>query len=99
VAIEGMSVAWNSPEFRCPSASSASFVQEGACGCAQTFWKDARNEAVQGIDPYSRLTRSLWSMPGGSLKNAHMSMVLMDMRNSCSWMTVSKDPTPQSWPA
>jgi len=98
VAIEGISPAGKFLGSRRPGASSTSYIQEGTRGCTQTFWKDARVEAVQRIDPYSRLTRSLWSMPGGSPKNAHFSMVLMDMRNSSPWTTVSNNLTPQSWP-
>jgi len=98
VAIEGISAAGKSPESRLPGASSTSPVKAGICGCTRTFWKDARHEAAQRIDPYSRLTRSLGSMPGGSPNDAHLSMVLMHIRNSCPWITVSNNLTPQSWP-
>ncbi len=55
-------------------------LQEGTFGVIQTFWKNAHYGALQLITQYSYLTRFPWYVATGQPKDAHLSMVYMDVR-------------------
>jgi hypothetical protein len=58
-------------------------VQEATIGIIPTIWSNENYGRVQFITQYSYLTRSPWSIlptPGPNPKNAHASMVYLDMR-------------------
>jgi hypothetical protein len=62
-----------------PSGQNRS-VQEGTLGFAQTFWKDPKYGALTFMGQYSYLTRDPWSVATGQPKNAHLSMVFLNLR-------------------
>jgi hypothetical protein len=55
-------------------------IQEPTFGWIQTFWKNPHYGALQLITQYSYLTRSPWYVAMGQPKNAHLSMVYVDVR-------------------
>ena len=62
------------------SASANRAVQEGSFGFIQTFWKSPHYGALQLINQYSYVTRVPWWVAAGQPKNAHLSMVYVDLR-------------------
>ena len=62
-----------------PSGQNKS-VQEGTFGFAQTFWKDAKYGALTFMGQYSYLTRNPWAIATGQPKDAHLSMVFLNLR-------------------
>ncbi len=62
-----------------PSGQNRS-VQEGTLGFNQTLWKDAKYGALNFMGQYSYLTRDPWSVATGQPKNAHLSMVFVNLR-------------------
>src|SRR6266566_2236701 len=66
-----------------PSATSSGHnrsIQEGTFAFSQNFWKDPRYGGLTFIGQYSYLTRNPWSVATGQPKNAHASMVWVDLR-------------------
>jgi hypothetical protein len=55
-------------------------VQEPTFGWIQTFWKNPQYGALQFISQASYLTRSPWFVATGAPKNAHLTMVWLDLR-------------------
>jgi hypothetical protein len=55
-------------------------VQEPTFGWIQTFWKNPQYGALQFISQASYLTRSPWFVAAGAPKNAHLTMVWLDLR-------------------
>jgi hypothetical protein len=62
------------------SASANRAVQEGTFGFIQTFWKSPHYGALQLINQYSYVTRAPWWVATVQPKNAHLSMVYVDLR-------------------
>ncbi len=55
-------------------------IQEPTFGWIQTIWRDPRYGALQFISQYSYLTRDPWAVATGAPRNAHASMVWLDLR-------------------
>ena len=55
-------------------------IQEGTIGLNQTFWKNPNYGALSFIAQYSYLFRNPWYVATGSPKDAHNSMVWVDLR-------------------
>jgi hypothetical protein len=55
-------------------------IQEGTFGINQTFWKNPNYGALSFIGQYSYLFRDPWYVAAGSPRNAHNSMVFLDLR-------------------
>jgi len=55
-------------------------VQEPTFGYIQTFWKKPQYGSLQLITQASYLTRSPWFVAAGAPKNAHLTMVWLDLR-------------------
>lgn len=55
-------------------------IQEPTLGWVQTFWKNPQYGALQFITQTSYLTRSPWFVAAGAPKNAHLTMVWLDLR-------------------
>jgi uncharacterized coiled-coil protein SlyX len=55
-------------------------IQEGTLGWNHTIWKDQQHGALMFNATYSYLTRSPWFVAAGAPKNAHLSMVYLDLR-------------------
>jgi hypothetical protein len=81
----GCNVGWGyspSTTTGCPGASSGHnrSIQEGTIGFSNNFWKDAKYGALSLIGQYSYATRDPWFVATGAPKNAHTSMVFLDLR-------------------
>jgi hypothetical protein len=61
-----------------PSANRS--IQEPTFGIIRTFWKNPTYGALQLITQYSYLTRAPWYVAINTPKNAHLSMVYVDVR-------------------
>lgn len=55
-------------------------IQEATAGIIQTFWKSPSYGALSLITQYSYLTRSPWSVPAGTPRNAFSHMVYVNLR-------------------
>jgi hypothetical protein len=55
-------------------------IQEGTIGFIPTIWKSPNYGALQIITQYSYLTRAPWFVATGAPKNAHTSIVYVDVR-------------------
>ena len=55
-------------------------IQEPTIGWIQTFWKNPQYGSMQLITQGSYLTRSPWFVAAGAPKNAHLTMVWLDLR-------------------
>jgi hypothetical protein len=55
-------------------------IQEATIGFIPTVWKNPNYGALQIITQYSYLTRAPWFVTTGAPKNAHASMVYLDLR-------------------
>jgi hypothetical protein len=55
-------------------------IQEGTFGINQTFWKNPNYGALSFIGQYSYLFRDPWYVAAGAPRNAHNSMVFLDLR-------------------
>jgi hypothetical protein len=55
-------------------------IQEGTVGFNQTFWKNPNYGALNFIFQYSYLFRNPWYVAPGTPKDAHNSMVWLDLR-------------------
>jgi hypothetical protein len=62
------------------STSADRAIQEGTIGFIPTIWKNPNYGALQLITQYSYLTRTPWFVATGAPKNAHTSMVYLDVR-------------------
>jgi hypothetical protein len=62
------------------STSANRAIQEGTIGFIPTLWKSPDYGALQIISQYSYLTRAPWYVANGAPKNAHVSMVYLDLR-------------------
>ncbi len=62
-----------------PSSQNRS-IQEGTFGLNQGIWSNPHYGALNFITQYSYLTRSPWSVPAGSPKNADVNMLFFDLR-------------------
>ena len=55
-------------------------LQEPTIGFIPTLWKNPNYGALQVISQYSYVTRSPWYVAPGTPKNAHLSMIYLDVR-------------------
>jgi hypothetical protein len=55
-------------------------IQEPTIGYVQTLWRNPRWGALQMITQYSYVTRAPWVVATNAPKNAHLSMVYVDVR-------------------
>jgi len=55
-------------------------LQEPTFGWNFTMWKDPNYGALQILTQYSYVTRAPWFVAAGAPKNAHLSMVFVDLR-------------------
>lgn len=55
-------------------------VQEPTFGITQTFWRDPKYGALQLMAQYSYVLRYPWFVAGGAPKDAHASMVFLNLR-------------------
>jgi hypothetical protein len=55
-------------------------IQEGTVGFIPVFWRSPNYGALQLMTQYSYLSRAPWSVPAGSPKIAHGSMVFVNLR-------------------
>lgn len=55
-------------------------VQEITFGVSQTFWKDPKFGALNLMGQYSHLQREPWSVAAGAPADAHLDMVLANLR-------------------
>ncbi len=62
------------------SSSANRAVQEPTLGYIRTLWKHENYGGLQVLTQYSYLTRSPWFVAPGTPKNAHASMVYLDLR-------------------
>jgi uncharacterized coiled-coil protein SlyX len=62
------------------SSSANKSIQEPTIGYVQTLWRNPKWGALQIITQYSYLTRAPWFVAVNAPKNAHLSMVYLDVR-------------------
>jgi len=55
-------------------------VQEPTFGITRTFWKNPKYGSLLWVNQYSYVTRAPWIVPTGTGKDAHLSLIYMDLR-------------------
>jgi len=55
-------------------------IQEGTFGVNETLWKNPHYGAIGIFTQYAYVTRTPWFIASGTPKNAHLSMVYVDLR-------------------
>ena len=75
-AVPGSFVGFGGPT----SANNNRAIQEPSVGWSQTFWKNPQYGALQFITQVAYLSRNPWAFAPGAPKNAHLTMVWLDMR-------------------